>query len=282
MWGEGGEKEGANEYFIRCLYSTVVLRTTEYRHCSFYCTLLYCASQVLGFCFVLFCFLTNEKQDSPSSKSILLTGFIATLAFFVVVWNWTPNVSKVCLYCYLPSPCSCQGDNVNSMRGFPSGPVHITYSINVLIKWINEKYIQTQLVFMAQPKNVWERGYIFAHMGICTNNWLINCIPFCTLTKAFSRPILPTLKSRLPAPLFKFFSSLKTMKIGGITGRGFRKGSKIKEKKKTKQGTRWANSSVQEKEHLSLSGVPCSYLWWWQDLGSGFYLFCHCPGSLVK
>lgn len=168
------------------------------------------------------------------------------------------------------------------MRGLPSGPVHITYSINVLIKWINEKYIQTQLVFMAH-KNVWERGYIFAHMGIYTNNWLINCIPFCTLTKAFSRPILPTLKSRLPAPLFKFFSSLKTMKIGGITGRGFRKGSKIKDKKKkTKQGTRWANSSVQEKEHLSLSGVPCSYLWWWQDLGSGFYLFCHCPGSLVK
>lgn len=68
----------------------------------------------------------------------------------------------------------------------------------------------------------------------------------------------------------------KTMERGGSTGRRIQKRF-TNQRKKPEWERRWANSLVQGKEYLRLSAFPSSYLWWWEGLGSGFYLFCYCP-----
>lgn len=62
---------------------------SSYKHTSFYCMQLYCASQILCF------FLQTEGKRLHQQKDY---------NFIAVIWIKTCNISKVCLYFSLASP----------------------------------------------------------------------------------------------------------------------------------------------------------------------------------
>lgn len=99
---EGWGKEQANALI---LYSVAVLRTTEYRHTSFYYT-----SQVLRCCFLfLFLFFLNKWKARVSTSKKTTTGFIERRTF--LWWSGTePTLYRrsACTAYYLSQPN--QGD----------------------------------------------------------------------------------------------------------------------------------------------------------------------------
>lgn len=66
------------------MYLQLLWTYVLYRHTSFYCFLLYCASQ-------MFCFLTNWRRQDPPPTKIL---FYCDACFIAVVWTYTCSISE--------------------------------------------------------------------------------------------------------------------------------------------------------------------------------------------
>lgn len=77
------------------LFSLVIVRTFrfQYKHTSFYCTSLYCTAQILHF-------LQIEDKTLQQQKDYYNLLYCDT-RFIAVVWNWTLNISEICLYMLL-------------------------------------------------------------------------------------------------------------------------------------------------------------------------------------
>lgn len=153
--------------------------------------------------------------------------------------------------------------------------------------WINEwiSIYKHNLYLCHNPKNVWEGESISTYGCLIQIPGPLTVLHFVppSKKKEFSKPTLPLSSPGFPHPnvLFCFKIYLitlmfKTMERGGSTGRRIQKRF-TNQRKKTEWERRWANSLVQGKEYLRLSAFSSSYLWWWEGLGSGFYLFCYCP-----